>query len=113
MEDKQPPQYRKRLQWGEQDPHRRENTMIGMWAWLAQRLSALAIVVLIVFHILLTYNRLIQLLLLLAMAFHASLGLRVILLDFNIVSVKYHRALIWLLTALGLFVTYHIWRVIY
>lgn len=113
MESKQPTEYRKRLQWGEQDPHRRENTPIGMWAWLAQRISALALVVLIVLHLVLTYNRVIQFLLLLALAFHASLGLRVILLDFNIVSVKYHRALIWGLTGVSLFLTYHIWRIIY
>lgn len=113
MENLKPPEYRKRLQWGELDPHRRENTMVGMWAWLVQRVSALALVVLIVLHLLYTYNRLIQLLLLLTLTFHAALGLRVILLDFNIVKIKYHRVLIWGLTGLGLVLTYHIWRVIY
>jgi succinate dehydrogenase / fumarate reductase cytochrome b subunit len=112
MENK-PIEYRRPLQWGEHDPHRRENTPIGMWAWLAQRLSALAVVVLLVLHITLTYKPIIQLLLLLAVAFHATLGLRVILLDFNIVGVKYHRALIWVLTGLGLFTTFCIWRSIY
>jgi len=113
MSDNKSLEYRKPLQWGEHDPHRRENTMIGMWAWLAQRLSALAIVVLLVLHITLTYKPIIQLLLLLAVTFHAALGLRVILLDFNIVGVKYHRVLIWGLLALGLVITFHIWRVIY
>jgi len=113
MDANQPPEYRKRLRWGEQDPHRRENTPVGMWAWLAQRLSALALVVLVALHLVLTYNRIIQLLLLLTIAFHAALGLRVILLDFNIVKVKYHKPLIWGLTGVGLFLTYHIWRVIY
>ena len=42
LEDK-PVQYRKHLQWGEHDPHRRQNTPLGMWAWLWQRISALAI----------------------------------------------------------------------
>jgi succinate dehydrogenase/fumarate reductase cytochrome b subunit len=106
-------EYRKPLRWGEHDPHRRENTPIGMWAWMWQRISALAIGVLLVLHITLTYKPIIQLLLLLAVTFHAALGLRVILLDFNIVGVKYHRALIWGLTALGLFITVHIWRAIY
>jgi succinate dehydrogenase/fumarate reductase cytochrome b subunit len=113
METKNPIEYRKPLRWGEHDPHRRENTRIGMWAWLWQRLSALAIVVLLVLHLTLTYKPIIQLLLLLAVTFHAALGLRVILLDFNIVSVKYHRALVWGLTALGLAVTFHVWRSIY
>lgn len=113
MQDNNSLEYRKPLQWGEHDPHRRENTPIGMWAWMAQRISALAIVVLIVFHITLTYKPLIQLLLLLAVAFHAALGLRVILLDFNIVGIKYHRALVWGLTALGVVIAVHVWRVIY
>ena len=113
MQDTKPLEYRKPLQWGEHDPHRRENTQIGMWAWMAQRISALAIVVLIVLHITLTYKPAIQLLLLLAVAFHAALGLRVILLDFNIVGIKYHRALVWGLTALGVVIASYIWRVIY
>jgi succinate dehydrogenase / fumarate reductase cytochrome b subunit len=41
--------------------------------------------------------------------FHAALGLRVILLDFNLVSVKYQRALVWGLMALGLAVALIIW----
>ena len=36
---------------GELDPHRRENAKIGMWAWLWQRISALAIVVLLALHV--------------------------------------------------------------
>ncbi len=113
MEVNNPPEYRRPLQWGEHDPHRRENTLIGMWAWMAQRISALAIVVLLVLHITLPYKQLIQLLLLLTVTFHTALGLRVILLDFNLVGIKYHRALVWGLTGLGLFTTYCIWRAIY
>lgn len=101
--------YRKPLQWGEQDPHRRENTAIGMWAWLLQRISALAIVVFIGIHVGLTYNRLIQLLLLLAVTFHAALGIRVVLLDFDLVNVKYQRFLAWGLVCLGLIVSGIIW----
>ncbi len=113
MADNDSLEYRKPLRWGEHDPYRRENTPIGMWAWVAQRISALAVLVLIVLHIMLTYKPIIQLLLLLAVAFHAALGLRVILLDFNIVGIKYHRALTWGLTTLGVFISYHIWRTIY
>lgn len=105
--------YRKPLTWGEQDPHRRENARIGMWAWLAQRISALAIIVFLTLHVTLTYKPLIQFLLLLALTFHAALGLRVILLDFNLVGVKYQRALIWGLVGLGLLVMSLIWYSIY
>jgi succinate dehydrogenase/fumarate reductase cytochrome b subunit len=106
-------EYRKPLKWGELDPHRRENTRAGMWAWLWQRMSALAIIVLLALHVTLTYKPAIQFLLLLAVTFHAALGLRVILLDFNLVSVKYQRALIWGLVALGLVVMSIIWLAIY
>ena len=64
-------------------------------------------------HITLTYKPWLQFLLLLAVTFHATLGLRVILLDLNIVNVKYQRALIWGLTGLGLIVFVLIWRSIY
>src|SRR5947207_15684087 len=95
-------QYRRHLQWGEMDPHRRKNTPIGMWAWLWQRISALAIVVLLVLHITLPYKLVIQFLLLLTVTFHATLGLRVILLDFNLVSFRYHLALSWIMLVSGL-----------
>ena len=62
---------------------------------------------------LLTYIPVIQFLLLLVVTFHAALGLRVILLDFNLVGVKYQRALIWGLVGLGLLVVTRIWYSIY
>ncbi len=101
--------YRKPLTWGEYDPKRRQNTQIGMWAWMWQRISALAIIVFLSLHVTLTYKPLIQFLLLLSVVFHASLGLRVILLDFNLIGVKYQRALVWALSALGLVVLTIIW----
>src|SRR4051795_11146404 len=112
LEDK-PVQYRKHLQWGEHDPHRRQNTPLGMWAWLWQRISALLIVVLLVLHITLPYKLAIQFLLLLTVTFHATLGLRVILLDFNLVSVRYHKALAIGLPILGLIILFIVWRSIY
>ncbi|MGP8106907.1 MAG: succinate dehydrogenase [Desulfobaccales bacterium] len=108
-----PTEYRKPLAWGEYDPHRREGTQAGMWAWLWQRISALAIIVLLALHLTLTYIPVLQFLLLLVVTFHAALGLRVILLDFNLVGVKYQRALIWGLVGLGLLVVTRIWYSIY
>ena len=70
-------QYRPALQWGELDPNRRQSTPVGMWAWIWQRISAIAIVFLLGLHITLTYKPLIQFLLLTVVMFHAVLGLRV------------------------------------
>jgi succinate dehydrogenase / fumarate reductase cytochrome b subunit len=112
-EEKPQVQFRRHLRWGEQDPHRRANTPLSMWAWLWQRISALAIVVLLVFHITMPYRPMIQFLLLLVVTFHATLGLRVILLDFNLVSVRHHKALAWGLPAAGVVALFFIWRAIY
>lgn len=109
MEDEKPIQFRKHLQWGEQDPMRRRNTPLGMWAWMFQRVSALLIILLLVFHITLPYKQIIQLLLLLAVTFHAALGIRVILLDFNIVNVRHQKLLAWGLLAAGLLVVVLVW----
>ena len=113
MAQNDPLNYRKPLTWGEHDPHRRENTQIGMWAWLWQRISALAIVVLLALHVSLTYRPLLQFLLLLLVTFHGALGLRVILLDFNLVGVKYHRMLVAGLVGVGLVVMSLVWFSIY
>ena len=56
---------------------------------------------------------LIQFLLLMTATFHASLGIRVILLDFNLVNVKYQKFLIYGLLGLGLIVFVIIWKSIY
>ena len=113
MDETKPIQYRKHLRWGEHDPYRRASTPLGMWAWLWQRISALAIVVLLVLHIALPYKPIIQFLLLLVVTFHATLGLRVILLDFNLVSVRHHKVLAWGLPVAGLVALFFIWRSIY
>jgi succinate dehydrogenase/fumarate reductase cytochrome b subunit len=105
--------YRKHLRWGEHDPHRRANTPLSMWAWLWQRISALLIVVFIALHLTFPYKPLIQFLLLLTVTFHATLGLRVILLDFNLVSIRHHRKLAWGLPIAGLIVLFFVWRSIY
>jgi succinate dehydrogenase / fumarate reductase cytochrome b subunit len=113
MEPEKPIQYRKYLTWGEHDPHRRQRMPIGMWAWLWQRISALLIIVLLVLHITLPYKQAIQFLLLLTVTFHATLGIRVILLDFNLVPIGLHRTLAWGLPVLGLIAMFFIWRSIY
>ena len=105
--------HRRHLRWGEHDPHRRQSTPLGMWAWLWQRISALLIVVFICLHVVYPYKPIIQFLLLLTVTFHGTLGLRVILLDFNLVSVRHHKALAWGLLAAGLIVLFFVWRSIY
>ncbi|MDR2801102.1 MAG: succinate dehydrogenase [Desulfovibrio sp.] len=107
------PEYRKPLQWGEVDPYRRGRSHAGMWAWLFQRVSAVLIIVLLTLHIVFTYKPYLQFLLLLTVIFHATLGVRVMLLDFNLVNIKYQRWLIpWLLGA-GLIILAFVWCVIY
>jgi succinate dehydrogenase / fumarate reductase cytochrome b subunit len=106
-------QYREPLTKGELDVNRWRNAQVGMWAWIWQRISALAIVVLLGLHLTLTYKPVIQFLLLATVTFHAALGLRVILLDFNIVNVKYQKALIAGLSALGIIIFIIIWTRIY
>lgn len=106
-------EYRRPLQWKEMDPHRRRNAHVGMWAWVWQRISALAIILLLTLHLTLSYKPIIQFLLLMVVTFHAALGLRIILLDFNIVNVKYQKALIWGLIGLGIAVFVIIWTTIY
>ena len=105
--------YRDPLSRGELDPNRRRRTHIGMWAWVWKRISALTIILLLGLHVALTYKPIIQFLLLMVVLFHAVLGLRVILLDFNLVHVKYRNALIVGLAGLGLLVFILIWTSIY
>jgi len=113
MEQNTEMQPRSPLKRGELDPNRWKNTPIGMWAWLWQRISALAIIFFLTLHLTLPYKPLIQFLLLLTVTFHAVLGLRVILLDFNIVNVKYQKALIAGMGATGVLMFVIIWTGIY
>ena len=106
-------EYRKPLQWGELDPYRRERTYVGMWAWLLQRISAVCIVIFLILHLFFTYKPYLQFLLLLTVVFHAALGIRVILLDCNLVNIKYQRYLIPILLGAGLILLAFTWLVIY
>ena len=113
MEQDENIHFRSSLKRGELDPYRWRSTQIGMWAWLWQRISALAILVFLGLHLTLTYKPIIQFLLLLVVIFHAALGLRIILLDFGVVSVKYQKALIGGLGVLGAVMFVIIWVAIY
>jgi succinate dehydrogenase/fumarate reductase cytochrome b subunit len=113
MEKKESIQFRPPLKHGEMDPNRWRSTRIGMWAWLCQRISALVIIAFLGLHLTLTYRPFLQFLLLLAVAFHGVLGLRVILLDFGVVHIRYQKALLGGLGLLGLIMMIIIWTSIY
>lgn len=101
------------MQWGELDPYRRGRTHVGMWAWILQRVSAVCIVIFLTMHLFFTYKPFIQFMLLTTLAFHAALGLRVILLDFNLIDVRHQRSLIYWLLGIGAAVVLLVWGCIY
>ena len=101
------------LQWGELDPYRRGRTHVGMWAWILQRVSAVGIVICLILHLFFTYKPFIQFLLLTTLAFHAALGLRVILLDFNLVNIRHQRDLIYWLLGIAAAGVLLVWGLIY
>ncbi len=106
-------EYRSPLQWGELDPYRRGRSHVGMWAWLLQRISAIFIVFFLCFHMFYTYKPFLQFMLLLVVTFHAALGIRVILLDFNIVNIKHQKWLIPWTLGIALAVMLIVWLCIY
>jgi len=67
-------------------------TLPGMWAWLLQRVSAILILFFLILHFFFPYRRPLQFLLLLVVSFHASLGIRVFLIDLG-VNVKAQKVL--------------------
>jgi succinate dehydrogenase hydrophobic anchor subunit len=105
--------HREPLESGELDPNRAAGTGAGMWAWMLQRGSALALLLLVALHLARTYNRTVQFLLLLVIAFHAALGVRVILLDMNLVAIRHHRLLAWALLGLATAIAMIVWFAIY
>ncbi len=56
-------------------------TLPGMWAWLLQRVSAILILFFLILHFFFPYRRPLQFMLLSVVSFHASLGIRVFLID--------------------------------
>jgi succinate dehydrogenase/fumarate reductase cytochrome b subunit len=91
------------------DPMVWRSTLPGMWAWLLQRISAILILLLLVLHFLLPYRRPMQFLLLLVVAIHASLGIRVFLIDLG-TNVKTQKVLFILSLLLAAFGLLFIWN---
>jgi succinate dehydrogenase/fumarate reductase cytochrome b subunit len=91
------------------DPRVWRSTLPGMWAWLLQRISAILILLFITLHFFLPYRRPLQFLLLLVVAVHASLGIRVFLIDLG-ANVKTQKALFVLCLLLAAFALLYIWN---
>lgn len=86
-----------RREWATREGWR--GTRVGMWAWLAQRAAAVALLGVIGLHLRNPFVRGVQAALLGLVLLHALLGVRAILLDFGL-PVRWHRAM--LAGALGL-----------
>jgi succinate dehydrogenase/fumarate reductase cytochrome b subunit len=91
------------------DPRVWRSTLPGMWAWLLQRISAILILLFITLHFFFPYRRPLQFLLLLVVAVHASLGIRVFLIDLG-ANVKTQKALFILSLLLAAFGLLYIWN---
>jgi succinate dehydrogenase hydrophobic anchor subunit len=87
------------------------DTKAGMWAWLAQRAAAVALLVVIVLHLRSPFVRPVQAMLLGLVLLHGLLGVRAVLLDFGL-PVRWHRGLLVLVLALGvaIFLAFWGWR---
>ncbi|MBI5968669.1 MAG: succinate dehydrogenase [Deltaproteobacteria bacterium] len=85
------------------------NTLPGMWAWLLQRVSAILILLFLTLHFFLPYRRPLQFLLLLVVALHASLGIRVFLIDLG-ANVKTQKVLFIIFLILAAFGLIFIWN---
>lgn len=85
------------------------STFIGMWAWLFQRISAILIILFLTLHFLLPYRRPLQFLLLLVVTVHASLGIRVLLIDLG-ANVRTQKFLFILFLLLAIFFLFWIWN---
>ena len=84
-------------------------TLPGMWAWLLQRVSAILILLFLILHFFLPYRRPLQFMLLLVVSFHASLGLRVFLIDLG-ANVKTQKILFIVFLLLGAFGLFFVWN---
>ena len=84
-------------------------TLQGMWAWLLQRVSAILILLFLILHFFFPYRRPLQFLLLLVVSFHASLGIRVFLIDLG-ANVKTQRILFIVFALLAVFGLVLIWN---
>ena len=84
-------------------------TLPGMWAWLFQRVSAILILLFLTLHFFLPYRRPLQFLLLLVVAFHAALGIRVFLIALG-ASVKSQKILFIVFLLLAAFGLFFVWN---
>ena len=91
------------------DPRVWRNTLPGMWAWLLQRVSAILILLFLTLHFFLPYRRPLQFLLLLVVALHASLGVRVFLIDLG-ADVKTQKVLFIIFLFLAAFGLIFVWN---
>ena len=91
------------------DPQVWRRTLPGMWAWLLQRVSAVLILLFLLLHFFFPYRRPLQFFLLLVVSFHASLGVRVFLIDLG-ASVKTQKVLFIVFLLLAVFVLCLIWN---
>ena len=85
------------------------STLPGMWAWLLQRVSAILILLFLTLHFFLPYRRPLQFLLLLVVALHGSLGIRVFLIDLG-ADVKTQRTLFIISLLLAAFALFFVWN---
>ena len=87
------------------------STPASMWAWLAQRISAVFALGLVTYHVINPLNPHAQTLLLAFVVFHAVLGIRVILMDFGL-NTKHQKTALFVLVAIGvaLFTAGAIWN---
>lgn len=73
----------------------------GMWAWVLQRLSALAVLVLFPLHVMNPYVDWIRVVMLACVTWHAMHGIKVVITDFGFPA-RHQRKLLAVLSALGL-----------
>ena len=93
-------------QWARSEGWR--DTKLGMWAWLLQRAAAVALLLVIVFHLRNPFARPVQATLLALILIHGLLGVRAILLDFGLPA-RWHRLLFAGAMALGAVVFAAFW----
>ena len=88
-----------------------KDTKAGMWAWLLQRIAAVALLAVIALHLKNPFLRTVQAVLLGLVLLHGVLGIRSILLDFGFPT-RWHRLLLLLalLCGVGAFAFFWGWR---
>ena len=86
-------------------------TSTGMWAWLIQRVAAIALLLVVALHLVNPFRRGLQAALLALVLLHALLGVRALLLDVGL-PLRWHRGLfaLALILAAALFGVVWWWR---